>query len=866
MNVVRKRIMMKLYWLELKFNNDRWGEEWLEKITKIIKGWQFKQADQEEWHEATVPGFVHTDLLKHNMIEDPFYGKNEQDLQWIDKKDWEYQTTIHVDEALLNEDQVELVFHGLDTYATVSINGENILTTENMFRTYKVDVKNYLTAGDNTLRIYFKSPVEVDLPKLAALGYSLPAGNDHSEMGGLGDKRISIFARKAPYHYGWDWGPRFVTSGIWRDVELVAWSEVKITDFYINQKSITTETADLIAEVEAFSVSDWQGELEVMTGDFKWAETVSLKAGQNKITLDLSIDKPKLWWSRGLGDPHRYTFSAQLSKTNRVVSEKDVTTGLRSVKLVREPDQHGASFYIELNGVPVFAKGANHIPNDSFVTEVTEERYRHEIESAVAANMNMLRVWGGGIYEPNIFYSLCDEYGILVWQDFMFACSMYPGDEAFLENVKQEAIDNVKRLRHHPSVVLWCGNNEIDYAWANYNPRAGWGWKNDYDDETREKIWSDYQKLFHDILADVTGEYATNEPYWPSSPLVGVTDDIKQHASRVTGEGDAHFWEVWHGKKPFDEYGENVGRFMTEYGFQSFPELRTVEMFAEEKDYAIESEIMLHHQKNGGGNQRIKAYMDQYLPSPKDFPSFLYMSQVLQAEGVKEAIEAHRRDMPYCMGTLYWQMNDCWPVASWSSMDYYGRWKALHYIAKQSFKDEALMFEQTDDRLIVYAVSDKLETKEATVKLTLKDLTGTTINEESLTVDVKANQSTKLISLDLSTLIGDYKQEKLVMIGELIIDGLQVDEKKHYFVPTKDLPLETAELTVERLDEAGRFAISANNFSKSIWLDTAEHGYFSDNYFDLLPRERKIVSFIPRNGGKINSEMTVVAKSMSEMI
>lgn len=837
----------------------------MQKIRQTIKDWQFRQANEGEWRQAVVPGFVHTDLIKNDLIEDPFYGTNERDLQWIDKQDWEYQSTIFIDQAQLKQDRIELVFHGLDTYATVYLNDREILTTNNMFRTYKIDVKADLIEGENQLRIYFKSPITEDLPKLEALGYHLPAGNDDSEMGGLGDQKISIFARKAPYHYGWDWGPRFVTSGIWRDVELVAWSELTITDFYINQKNISAEKAELIAELEVESVSNWQGELEITTGDLSWRKNVQLEAGQNKVTLELAIDQPKLWWSRGLGDPHQYAFTAQLKEAGQLASEEKVTTGLRSARLVREPDEHGSSFYIELNGVPVFAKGANHIPNDSFVTEVTEERYRYEIESAIAANMNMLRVWGGGIYEPDVFYRLCDEYGILVWQDFMFACSMYPGDEEFLANVKQEAIDNVKRLRSHPSVVLWCGNNEIDYAWAHFNPRAGWGWKNDYDEETREKIWADYKKIFHNILADVTSEYAPHEPYWPSSPLVAITDDINQHASRVSGSGDAHFWEVWHGKKPFDEYGKNVGRFMTEYGFQSFPELRTIATFAEEKDYAIESEVMLHHQKNGGGNQRIRTYMEQYLPSPKDFPSFLYMSHVLQAEGIKEAIEAHRRNMPYCMGTLYWQINDCWPVASWSSMDYYGRWKALHYIAKESFKDEALMFEQTADALNVYAVSDKLEVKQAELKLALKTLTGEILEEKQMTVEVKPNQSTELTTFDLTTLIGDNAKETLVMAGELVIDSEQIDEKKHYFVPIKDLPLQKAEITVKRLDEAGQFEISTDQFAKSIWLDTDERGYFSENYFDLLPGERKVVEFISRDG-EINPEMMLVTQSMSDMI
>ena len=837
----------------------------MKRFETVIRNWQFRQLNEGDWLEATVPGFVHTDLRAHELIKDPFYGTNERELQWIDKKDWEYQSTFTVDHDLLEQDRIELIFNGLDTYTDVYLNDQKILTTDNMFRLYRKDVKADLVVGDNQLKIHFKSPTEMDLPKLAALGYGLPAANDDAEMGGLGDQKISIFARKAPYHYGWDWGPRFVTSGIWKDVELVAWSELSIDDFYLNQQKVSKEKACLVAELEVESISSGTAQLEISTDKLVWKKEVELTPGKNKLRLDFEIDQPKLWWSRGLGDPNQYTFKAKLIKDDQAQAEKTVSTGLRTVRLVRDQDLAGETFYLELNGVPVFAKGANHIPNDSFVTEVTEERYRHEIESAVAANMNMLRIWGGGIYESDVFYRLCDEHGILVWQDFMFACSMYPGDQAFLDNVEQEAIDAVTRLRHHPSIVMWCGNNEIDSAWAHFNEHAGWGWKNDYDEETREKIWSDYKKIFHDILADAIETYAPNEPYWPSSPLVSLTDDIKQHATEITGRGDYHYWEVWHAKKPFEDYKSNVGRFMSEYGFQSFPELRTVKTFAEESDYEIESETMLHHQKNGAGNQLIRTYMERYLPKPKDFPAFLYMSQVLQAEGIKQAIEAHRMKMPYCMGTLYWQMNDCWPVASWSSMDYYGRWKALHYIAKQSFKDELLAFDQIDERLDVYVVSDMLEEKQAQLKLTLQTLTGEELNKREVTIAIKPNQSTKIISLELSEFISDQAKEMIILTGELTAGSELIDDKKHYFVPTKDLTLADAKVTVKQLETKNKFEITTDHFAKSVWLDTDEAGYFTDNYFDLLPGETKVVQFIQRNK-ETDKQITLDVKSMADLI
>ncbi|SEO15074.1 beta-mannosidase [Amphibacillus marinus] len=834
--------------------------------TITIDNWKFRQKGEEQWLSAHVPSFVHTDLRANGKIADPFDGDNEKALQWIDKVDWEYETSFTVDQELLNETSIEFVFNGLDTYADVYLNDQLILQANNMFRVWHVDVKSLLSVGDHTLTVHLKSPIQEDLPKLAALGYHLPASNDDSEMGELGDRKVSIFARKAPYHYGWDWGPRFVTSGIWKPIELKAWSETKVNDFYINQKSITEERAVVDAEVIVQADSTWSGEATIQTEELFWKENVSLVPGENVLKLELVIDNPKLWWCHGYGEQHQYTFEFELKNESGLQAQGKVTTGLRSVKHVRNADQHGTSFYIELNGEPIFIKGANHIPNDSFVTEITKERFQYEIKSAVAANMNMLRVWGGGVYEDDYFYQLCDEQGILVWQDFMFACSMYPGDEAFLENVKQEAADVLKQLRSHPSIVFWCGNNEIDAAWAHYKEEAGWGWKQDYDQPTREKIWHDYQEIFHHILADQVASYAPNEPYWPSSPLVALTDDEHQHATKASGSGDLHYWDVWHGKKPFEAYNDNISRFMSEYGFQSFPELRTIDSFAhEERDLAIESKVMLHHQKNGAGNRLIKTYMDEYLPEPKDFRSFLYMSQVLQAEGIKTAIEAHRRNMPYCMGTLYWQINDCWPVASWSSIDYFGRWKALQYFVKKAFKPIILSVVQTKDQLEFHGIADRLLTNKAKLIIQAYKLTGELLNETSKDCLLNKGQSTVIAVHAIKELIGHYDREAVVIVANLEIDGKQIDQQLHYLVRTKQLQLPKSLVTVTPTAEANVFNVHSTAFAKNIWLDTAALGYFTNNYFDLLPGEVRQIDFIPRSQTS-EETISVDVYSMQDMI
>ncbi|AZK48395.1 beta-mannosidase [Paenibacillus lentus] len=820
---------------------------------KVLNQWSFKACDETDWFTATVPGTVHTDLLRHGLISDPFYGTNEHDLQWIDKKDWEYKSSFELPEGWQDLPRIELVFDGLDTYADIYVNEQHVLSADNMFRAWRMDVKEQLTAGNNEILIRFRSPIMEDLPKLAELGYALPAANDQSELGGIEEQKVSIFARKAPYHYGWDWGPRFVTSGIWREVRLEAWSVPKISDLYIQQDEVSADKAKLTAVVEVNAVSAWSGSLRISTEDMSWEQEVDLQPGLQTITLDLEVAKPRLWWCRGLGEPSLYAFRAALLQDEKVISEKIIRTGLRKIELIREKDEAGTSFFFKLNGVRVFIKGANHIPNDSFTTEVTRERYRHEIASAVESNMNMLRVWGGGIYEEDIFYELCDEYGLLVWQDFMFACSMYPGDEAFLKNVAAEAEYNVKRLRNHPSIALWCGNNEIDSAWAHYSWGTGWGWKEKFESsEIREKIWADYEAVFHQILPDAVNEWAPGTDYWPSSPLRSLTGDENQHATQVTGEGDVHYWGVWHAVEPFDNYNKKVGRFMSEYGFQSFPELDTVLKYAPEQQLELESKVMLAHQKNGRGNQLIKEYMEQYLPEPRDFKSFLYMSQILQAQAIETAIEAHRRNKPYCMGTLYWQMNDCWPVASWAGMDYYGRWKALQYTVRRSFRDVMLSVDGTQEgEIAVYLISDQQQPVEGILKLSLYDFGGQLLHMMKQEVAVGADAADKVFTAGTEELLGTYDPKCVVLLVQLEQAGVVLDSKHFYFASFREIELPDAEITIEEVPGSGgtSFTLQSDSLARQVWVLAEEEGIFSDNFFDLIPGLPHTVTFQRRSSG-----------------
>ncbi len=845
-----------------------------------LKNWSFKACDESVWNIAHVPGTVHSDLLRAGQIPDPFYGTNEHDLQWIDKKDWEYQTTFTLTENWKDYSRVELVFDGLDTYADVVVNGQHVLSADNMFKAWAVEVKELLQPGDNVVNVRFRSPVKEDLPKLEKLGYDLPASNDQSELGGLGDRRISVFARKAPYHYGWDWGPRLVTSGIWRPVRLIGWSGPRLTDLFIRQDEVSQENAKLTAIVEVEADADWRGRLVLAADGMTWEKEVVLEKGLQRVELGLEIETPRLWWCQGLGEPSMYEFNASLrgSGSDEVVAERLVKTGLRQIRLVREKDAAGASFRFELNGAPVFAKGANHIPNDSFIPEVTAERYRHEIASAVESNMNMLRVWGGGFYEEDVFYDLCDEYGLLVWQDFMFACSMYPGDEAFLQSIAEEAEYNVRRLRNHPSIALWCGNNEMDSAWAHFEEEGGWGWKKNYTPEQREKIWSDYEAIFHKLLPEVVERLGGGVAYWPSSPMRELTNDDRQHALKVTGEGDVHYWGVWHSVEPFSNYNERVGRFMSEYGFQSFPELSSVLKYATEEQLELESEVMLAHQKNGRGNQLIKEYMEQYLPEPRDFKSFLYMSQVLQAEAIQIAIEAHRRNKPFCMGTLYWQMNDCWPVASWAGMDYYGRWKALQYIVRRSFSEVMLSVEGSmapDANLEIHAVSDLRKDLQATLRLALYDFDGKRLAEQSHSVRLAADSATVVHRVPSADLLDGHDRKSAVLLVSLEDgDGRVMDSRHVYFERSRELVLPDATITVTEVPGRGgsAFMLQTDKLARQVWLHAEEEGIFSDNFFDLIPGQPVTVEFRRRGGSGseeafvLGSPGTLSVRSMRDFV
>ena len=799
--------------------------------TEISSNWTFRQADKEEWLPATVPGCVHTDLLANGKIEDPFYRLNEHKLQWIDKVNWEYKTSFNIDPDAIKRDRIALDFKGLDTYADVFVNGTQVLSADNMFREWLVDIKPQAKEGANELRILFRSPIVEGLKKYDANGYVIPVSdNDQAVNGEVPEgKMVSVYTRKAGYHFGWDWGPRLVSSGLWRPVYLTMWDDARIENLQLKQNSVSEKEATLTAVFEIEANAENEATITIQNDGNELARTnIKLTKGISTYPVDFKIENPKLWWTNGLGEAHLYNIKGKLEIGKRI-TEKSERIGIRTLELVRDKDANGTSFYFKLNGVPVFMKGANYIPNDIFATRVTDEMYQKVIHTSKISNFNMLRIWGGGIYENDRLYDLCDQNGILVWQDFMFACAMFPGDAAFLENVKQEAADNIKRMRNHPSIALWCGNNEILAAWL------GWGWKQKEEAKSKEnaaKIWKSYTDIFHHILPEAVAANDPGRSYWDSSPCAGMGNisDLNN--------GDDHYWGVWWGKDPFKMYATHIARFMSEYGFQSFPEMRTVKQYATPEDYDIFLEVMKSHQRSSIGNGTIEYYMLQDYKKPKDFESFLYVNHVLQAEGIKFALEGHRRAAPFCMGSLFWQINDCWPVASWSSTDYYQRWKALQYFAKKGFEPVLVSPYTTTDSVKVDIINDKLAELKAQLVVKVIDFDGKQIWKEMKEVTVPANSSNTFFGTKTAEFLKKVQTDKQLLVVELSENNAVVSSNTLYFKPIKDVQLPKPEVKFEISGVDGGYEISldTDKLAKNLYMTIGdEEGFFSDNYFDLIP-------------------------------
>ena len=749
---------------EVRYLNSKFG--------CISNDWEFEY--QGEWYPATVPGNIHDDLLHNHLIPDPYYGTNEDSVQWVADSVWSYRLLFDKDCAGSRDfDHRQLVFEGLDTYAQVFLNGQRLTATDgterpnNMFRRWTFDLPDGLRDKDNELIVRFLPSAPIERAAAEALPYQLP------------DSRV--FSRKAQYESGWDWGPKLITCGIWKNVYIRSYSEYRVEDVYVRDTKPTTDSAgtwETTVEVTVLSDKETKATLLVEVNDadginLTFRQKVRIQPGENKLSQLVEIPHPKLWWPNGMGEPHLYYYTVRLENRARKSEHAPVAHGLRTVKLQRVKDAIGESFAFEVNGKPCFMRGANWIPVSSYPGTMGRpegnDRYYQLLHDCQAVNMNMVRVWGGGIYEDDAFYNYCDQFGLLVWQDFMYACNPYPGDDAFLKNARQEALEQVTRLRNHPCIAIWCGNNEV------HNGLEDWGWQTalQWSDEVNAQLYADFHQLFEKILPETIDALSFTTPYISSSPTYGWG-----HEECCT-HGCSHYWGVWWGELPFTVWPEKTGRFMTEYGFQSYPEYALWEQYVDAGERNLSSPSMKNHQKHGRGVEIIrKAMQEMGYTKTDDLAEFALVSQWVQAEGIVQAIDAHRIDRERCRGTLYWQLNDCWPVASWSSIDCTGRWKLLHQRLKDAYANVAIAVRHVNDTTMeLFVVNDSLA--EVTCRVDWRLLSAVhppeLMETGSKTVTVPSDGAVKVATLHR----GRYYD---LMEADLIRNGAVKATKTSFFV------------------------------------------------------------------------------------
>lgn len=807
------------------------------KVYSLNGKWKMKDTAEEHWNNAHVPGSVFKDLLDEGLMEDPFYRDNEDRALALSYNDYEYTREFNINGDLLQHDRIFLCCGGLDTLAEVKINEKLIAETDNMHRSYEFDIKEVLKKGRNSIHIIFFSPTRYIEQKQKEK--PLWKRTDDMVLDGF------YYLRKAHSMFGWDWGPKIPDSGIWKNIEIKFFDGARLKDVYIIQDHKKNKVRlDIQISFEIWSSGEFELEVEVASPDNKRiCREQRIDCSKENSIVSFEISDPHLWWPNGYGKQPLYRILVNLKRENKILDSKEIKTGLRTFKIRQEKDKWGRSFGFEINGVPVFARGANYIIEDSLMSRYSYERTKNLILSCIEANFNCIRVWGGGIYPGDDFFDLCDRYGIIVWQDFMFSCSMYPADKEFIKNVELELEDNIKRIRNHPSLCLWCGNNEVEWIvdMIDRQSSAGIQTPRYILSLPVKKIKKMYIQLFENVIPEVVKKHDPGRFYWPSSPSSGGRFDEPNDENR----GDVHCWDVWHGMKPFDYYSCHYFRFTSEYGFQSFPGIKTIKSYTIPGDRNIFSYIMEKHQKNQSANGRILTYLSETFKYPGDFESLLYTSQLLQAEAVKYGAEHWRRNRGRCMGSIYWQLNDCWPVASWSSIDYYGRWKALHYYAKRFYAP--ILISAVDNgkkRVSIYLINDTLEKIQGTIEVRLRDNRSEIINEKKQEASAEPLKAKNCIELDLKDMIDGGSIRSVYLEFSYNIKGRYVSGGTLLFVKPKyfDFLDPDIKTDVEETEEQFIITLKSDAYARSVELDLANADCkFSDNYFDISAGDIKRV-------------------------
>lgn len=781
-------------------------------IKHLDGSWTMRKADGGESYEVKIPASVYGTLTENGRIPDPYFGENQYAACELSDDNYIFEHAFAVEEDFTDCEKYYLRFGGIDTNAIIYVNGKPIGKTENMHRTYEFDVTEYIVAGQNKLQVCIYSPIEY-----------IKSRQSEDKLWGVNSTMEGFpHIRKAHYMYGWDWGPALPDMGIWREAQLVGVKGGRIESIYARQQH-TAGSVDLTFETKILDISSDKLRLDITIAAPDGKETaVSVPVKSDKISPEITIGKPMLWNVRGFGKQNLYLVSAVLFDGNEPVDTQKFSVGLRTIEISRRPDKDGEEFCFKVNGERIFAMGANYIPEDQILPRRSEERTQKLLESCAAANYNMIRVWGGGIYPDDYFYETCDRLGLLVWQDFAFACAVYNASIDFCNNVKQEIADNVKRLRNHPSLAMWCGNNEIESAILY--------WGIPVTDSQKQS----YTRIFEKLIPSVIKHYDPQTFYWPSSPSSGGNFNEPS----AENKGDTHYWAVWHNLKPFDDFKNYKFRFCSEYGFESIPCMKTVRAFAEEKDLNLMSPVMEAHQKCEGGNEKLLYYLAQMVHYPYSFEGLVYATQLVQADVIRINVEHMRRNRGVCMGSLYWQVNDSNPVISWSSIDYFGRWKALHYYARKFYAPVLCSIDDSDKENPVINISNETPNDfMGRVRWKVRRNDTKVIAEGVVNADIPPLTSKNILTLDasLTKLTRDmhrnhYIEYSLIENNAVISDGtcMLALPKRFEFLDPK------ISVEVDLMGDLYRFAIDSENFAKGVYLDFEDFDCpFKDNWFDL---------------------------------
>ncbi|MDD4688222.1 MAG: glycoside hydrolase family 2 protein [Eubacteriales bacterium] len=773
-----------------------------------INNWFFSYEDKKGI-ECSVPCSLYSIMLDNNLMEDPFYGMNEWKANPMSERDCQFYTTLSITKDILNKENIILRFNGLDTLCDIYIGDRRIAKTDNMHRRYEFDIKPYLIEGDNTICVYIRSPSKY----IAEMQHKHHLWNPSESMSG------TSHIRKASYMFGWDWGPMLPDMGIWKDVEFLAFDGAILENALILQSHDEGRvTLDIKLELKG---SDKDAVCKVSVD----GQTVETKYNECKIV----IDNPKLWWPNGLGEQNLYDVKFELYIKGEKVDEMTKTIGLRTLTISQDADKWGNEFCFKVNGEKVFSMGADYIPQDNILSRVTPELTEKRILDCVKANYNSIRVWGGGYYPEDEFFDLCDKYGLIVWQDFMFACVCIRMRDDFEATVKEEAIYNVKRIRHHASLGLLCGNNEMEEGVKNWDNMG-----------ESDLVRDDYIRLYENLLADISAKYAPQTFYWPSSPssgggFVNPNDDNR---------GDVHYWTVWHGNAPFEEYRNHFFRFCSEFGFESFPNIKTINSFCPDDQKNIFSKIMENHQKCRSGNGKILTYCAANYLYIKGFEDLVYASQLLQADAMKYAIEHFRRFRGRCMGGIYWQFNDCWPVASWASVDWYGRWKALHYSARRFFAPVLMSIHEEGKDVSVNISNETLTPKSGKVTVEVKDIYFNVYYTNTTQFSIKKMASKDIVMEELEEYLGGFEEDRYVVATYYDENDNEVSKQTLLFTKPKSFGFHKPDIKVTAKNKGNEviFSITSDTYAKGVEIDFNETDLiFSDNYFDIASKEPIII-------------------------